>query len=244
MKILILFSKYTEGEEGKKKKSTINITVRTSLNSLWPSAECTNSSQSFYYSKVVKKVVVWLTFYFWDQGKRVWKGLKKFRSITENNSITEQLDLWVTSCTGCEEDKSKQLKLDLMNKGESRKGKEMSDMVKAKRQEISAQHPGELKALCPHTRRVTKGAQWRRQNGSYQCSKTYYWLKYTWMPKGDCKNLLGAVSLSSTDSLALLQAEVLELIFYALHYERRYVFIQRMYKEGGEEKILQQHKTK
>lgn len=53
MKILILFSKYTEGKEGKRKKSTINITVRTSLNSLWPSAECTNSSQSFYYNKVV-----------------------------------------------------------------------------------------------------------------------------------------------------------------------------------------------
>lgn len=53
MKILILFSKYTEGEEGKRKKSTINITVRTSLNSLWPSGECTNSSQSFYYNKVI-----------------------------------------------------------------------------------------------------------------------------------------------------------------------------------------------
>lgn len=34
-----------------------------------------------------------------------------------------------------------------MNKGESRKGEEMSDMVKAKRQEISAQHPGELEEL-------------------------------------------------------------------------------------------------
>lgn len=67
-------------------------------------------------------------------------------SITENNSLTEQLDVGVFSCIGCDEDKSKQFKLHLMNKGESRKGKEMSDMVKAKRQEISAQHPGELKA--------------------------------------------------------------------------------------------------
>lgn len=51
----------------------------------------------------------------------------------ENNSITEQLELGVISCMGCDEDKSKQFKLHLMNTGESRKGKEMSDMVKAKR---------------------------------------------------------------------------------------------------------------
>lgn len=57
MKILILFSKYPEGEEGKRKKSTINITVRTPLKSQWPSAELTNSSRSFYYNKAVEKVV-------------------------------------------------------------------------------------------------------------------------------------------------------------------------------------------
>lgn len=56
-KILILLSKYTEGDEGKGKKNTINIIVRRSLNSLRPSEECTNSPQSFYYNKVVRKVV-------------------------------------------------------------------------------------------------------------------------------------------------------------------------------------------
>lgn len=54
----------------------------------------------------------------------------------ENNSITEQLELGVISCMGCDEDKSKQFKLHLMNISESRKGKEMSDMVKTKRQDL------------------------------------------------------------------------------------------------------------
>lgn len=159
----------------------------------------------------------------------------------ENNSITEQPDVGVISCTGCDEDKSEQFKLHLMNKGESRKGKEMSDMVKAKRQEISAQHPGELKAspLSLHKKNYKRSAmketEWLRAPPS-QCSKTYYWLKYTCMPKGECRNLLWAISLSSTDSLGMLQAEVLELIFYALHYERRYIFNQRMYKEEGKKK--------
>lgn len=97
----------------------------------------------------------------------------------ENNSITEQLDVGVISCTGCDEDKSKQFKLHLMNKGESRKGKEMSDMVKAKRQEISAQHPRELKAspLSLHKKNYKRSAmketeQLRAPPG--QCSKTYY----------------------------------------------------------------------
>lgn len=58
------------------------------------------------------------------------------------------------------------------------------------------------------------------------------------MPKGDCKNLLCAISLSSTESLAMLQVEVLESIFYALHYERRYIFNQRMYKEEGKKKYF------
>lgn len=57
-------------------------------------------------------------------------------------------------------------------------------------------------------------------------------------PKEIEKKLLWAISLSSTDSPALLQAEVLELIFYALHYERRYVFNQRMHKEGEKKKTF------
>lgn len=64
------------------------------------------------------------------------------------NSITGQLDVGVNTCIGrdCLEDKSKQFKLHLMNKGESGEGRETSDLVKANRQETSAQHPGELKA--------------------------------------------------------------------------------------------------
>lgn len=48
------------------------------------------------------------------------------------NSITGQLDV-VYRCINCDalEDKSKQFKLHLVNKGESREGKEMSDLVKA-----------------------------------------------------------------------------------------------------------------
>lgn len=86
----------------------------------------------------------------------------------ENNSITEQLELGVISCMGCDEDKSKQFKLHLMNIGESRKGKEMSDMVKAKRQEISAQQSGELKVrpLSLHKksykRSAMKKTEWLR----------------------------------------------------------------------------------
>lgn len=86
----------------------------------------------------------------------------------ENNSITEQLELGVISCIGCDEDKSKQFKLHLMNIGESRKGKEMSDTVKAKRQDISAQHPGELKASSlslqkeGYKRSTMKKTEWLR----------------------------------------------------------------------------------
>lgn len=97
----------------------------------------------------------------------------------ENNSITEQQDVGVISCAGCDEDKSKQFKLHLMNKGQSRKGKEMSDMVKAKRQEISTWHPGELKAspLSLHEksykRSAMKKTEWLRAPPG-RCSKTYY----------------------------------------------------------------------
>jgi len=64
------------------------------------------------------------------------------------NSITGQLAVGINTLIGWDglEDKSKQFKLHLMNKGESGEAKEISDLVKAKRQEISAQHPGELKA--------------------------------------------------------------------------------------------------
>lgn len=49
------------------------------------------------------------------------------------NSITGQLDVEVNRCIDCDglEDKSKQLKLHVVNKGESGEGKEMSDLVKA-----------------------------------------------------------------------------------------------------------------
>lgn len=66
-----------------------------------------------------------------------------------------------------------------MNKGESRKGKEMSDMVKDKRQEISAQHPGELKTspLTLHKksykRSAMKKTEWLRAPPD-RSSKTYY----------------------------------------------------------------------
>lgn len=54
------------------------------------------------------------------------------------NSITGRLDVRVNTCIGCDglEDKSMQFKLHLMNKGESGESKEMSDLVKAERQEI------------------------------------------------------------------------------------------------------------
>lgn len=57
------------------------------------------------------------------------------------------------------EDKRKKFKLHLMNKGESgEEGREMTDLVKAKRQETSAQHPGVLKAnpLSLHKTRIKK----------------------------------------------------------------------------------------
>lgn len=167
----------------------------------------------------------------------------------ENNSITEQRDVGVISCAGCDEHKSKQFKLHLMNKGQSRKGKEMSDKMKAKRQEISAQHPGELKAspLSLHKKSYKRSAMKKTE-----CSEllqvdaqrpTTDW-NIPGCPKQIAKKLFWAISLSSTASLALLQAEVLELNFYALHYEKRYVFNQRIFKEGRKKKILQQHKTK